>query len=517
MQRALHMGDELHSRNTAAALLFLREIALDVIDMAGEDSAEVKQAIEALTADHYFFLRLSMAAAKATADAAHGIEGSSVVTAMGFSCREFAIRVSGLGDQWFTGPHAQVQAKLFEGHDESEITWMGGESPIVETIGLGGFAQAAAFPLQRYQGGSAEAMVERNLELYAITVGENSHYHIPYLGYRGSPTGIDLFRVLDTGGAARDGHRCGGQGRRADRRRYRACADGVLRACGRGVARALRRAVAAEHESSESPAVVRRARSGVPRPRGVRGVSLRRLEGLWSAELRADDCSSNIGVLVFRPRRVFGDFYEEGRIRGGDRSCVYHGTYVIENFGFICRRGRHPLSRADEERPVFPERRGHEARRNHRAGSGAEGDRVRGEGRARRGAQRASHPSRREVRTHPRSRTTRRAAATRSCSAGRIVARSSPDWPKSQSGITPRVGVRSVSERAAPDRTTATTVTYVATRRVRRTRVTPDNAGSVAASSSSSTSRCPPDSSVPWNSTPVSSPSNSGVPSSWTS
>ncbi len=199
MQRALHMGDELHSRNTAAALLFLREIALDVIDMAGDDSARVKQAIEALTADHYFFLRLSMAAAKATADSAHGIEGSSVVTAMGFSCREFAIRVSGLGDEWFTGPHAQVQAKLFEGHDESEIAWMGGESPIVETIGLGGFAQAAAFPLQRYQGGSAEAMVERNLELYEITVGENAHYHIPYLGYRGSPTGIDVFRVLDTG------------------------------------------------------------------------------------------------------------------------------------------------------------------------------------------------------------------------------------------------------------------------------------------------------------------------------
>ena len=199
MQRALHMGDELHSRNTAAALLFLREIALDIIDMAGENSAQVKQAVEALTADHYFFLRLSMAAAKATADAAHGIEGSSVVTAMGFSCREFAIRVSGLGDQWFTGPHAQVQAKLFEGHDESEITWMGGESPIVETIGLGGFAQAAAFPLQRYQGGSAQAMVERNLELYEITVGENRHYHIPYLGYRGSPTGIDVFKVLDTG------------------------------------------------------------------------------------------------------------------------------------------------------------------------------------------------------------------------------------------------------------------------------------------------------------------------------
>ena len=82
-------------------------------------------------------------------------------------------------------------------------------------------------------------------------------------------------------------------------------------------------------------------------------MSLRRLEGLWSAELRAGDCSSNIGVLVFRPRRIFGDFYEEGRIRGGDRFCVYHGTYVIENFGFNANLAVTRF-RADDPRPVFP-------------------------------------------------------------------------------------------------------------------------------------------------------------------
>jgi hypothetical protein len=76
---------------------------------------------------------------------------------------------------------------------------MGGESPIVETIGLGGFAQAAAFALQKYQGGSAQAMVDRNLEMYEITVGENEHYHIPFLNYRGTPTGVDVFKVLETG------------------------------------------------------------------------------------------------------------------------------------------------------------------------------------------------------------------------------------------------------------------------------------------------------------------------------
>ena len=199
MKRALHMGDELHSRNTAASLLFMNEL-FPLLLAAGVNRQEaVRQTLEAITADHYFFLRLSMAAAKATADAAHGITGSSVVTAMAFNCRGFSIRVSGLGDEWFHGPHASVDAKLFDGHNDDEITWMGGESPIIETIGAGAFAQAAAFPLQQYQGGTPQAMVERNLELYNITLGENPDLHIPYLGYRGTPTGIDIFRVLDTG------------------------------------------------------------------------------------------------------------------------------------------------------------------------------------------------------------------------------------------------------------------------------------------------------------------------------
>ncbi len=199
MRRALHMGDELHSRNTAASLLFTRELFPHLLRLDNMPRDAVEQTVAALTEDHYFFLRLSMAAAKCTADAAAGIEGSSVVTAMAFNCSNFAIRVSGLAETWFTGPHASVEAKLFAGHGEDEIAWMGGESTIAETIGLGGFAQAAAFPLQQYQGGSAAAMVERNLELYRITVGENPDYRIPYLGYRGTPTGIDVLRVVETG------------------------------------------------------------------------------------------------------------------------------------------------------------------------------------------------------------------------------------------------------------------------------------------------------------------------------
>jgi hypothetical protein len=245
MGRALHMGDELHSRNTASSMLFAKELMPHFIDMAAKKRDSVKRAVQAMTEDHYFFLRLSMAAAKASADAAHNVEGSSMVTAMVISCRGFGIRVSGLGNEWIKGPHPQIQAKLFDGHTEDEITWMGGESIIAETIGLGGFAQACAPALQKYQGGSANAMIERNLELYAITLGENPDYHIPVLNYRGTPTGIDVFKVVETGVlpamdigvAGRDGGQIGAGIVRAPMECFRIAAEKLTARYGAGDAR----------------------------------------------------------------------------------------------------------------------------------------------------------------------------------------------------------------------------------------------------------------------------------------
>jgi hypothetical protein len=217
MVRALHMGDELHSRNSAATLLFARELYPHLLGVAETRRREVEQTLEYLAGSDYFFLRLSMASSKATADPVHGIEGSSVVTSMALYSRGVAIRVSGLGDRWELGPYPQVHAKMFEGFTTDDIDWIGGESIINETVGLGGFAQAAAFPLQSYQGGSPQAMVEMNLAMYDITVGEHTDYKIPFLQYRGTPTAIDVFRVartgitpvLDVGLAGRDGGQIG--------------------------------------------------------------------------------------------------------------------------------------------------------------------------------------------------------------------------------------------------------------------------------------------------------------------
>ncbi len=199
VRRALNMGDELHSRNAAATLMFTRELFPALLDLVERRPKETRQTIDFMVSNDYFFLRLSMAQSKATADAARDIEGSSVVTAMSFSCREFGIRVSGLGDQWFRAPLPTPNAKLFEGFTEDDIEFMGGESIINETVGLGGFAQAAAFPLQAYQGGTPADMMRANEEMYDITLAEHPNFKIPALGFRGVPIGIEVDRVLETG------------------------------------------------------------------------------------------------------------------------------------------------------------------------------------------------------------------------------------------------------------------------------------------------------------------------------
>jgi hypothetical protein len=199
IRRALNMGDELHSRNAAATLLFTRELLPHLLEVGRELPDQTRDTVAFMVGNDYFFLRLSMAASKATADAARDVEGSSVVTAMTFSCREFAIRVSGTGDEWFRCALPGVDAKLADGYTADDIELMGGESIINETVGLGGFAQAAAFPLQDYQGGSPEQMVANTLRMYVITVAEHPTFRIPALSFRGTPTGIDVERVVASG------------------------------------------------------------------------------------------------------------------------------------------------------------------------------------------------------------------------------------------------------------------------------------------------------------------------------
>jgi hypothetical protein len=140
-----------------------------------------------------------MAACKATMDAAHGVEGATVVTCMARNGTEFGIRVSGLGDRWFVAPAPVPQGLYFPGYREEDANPDIGDSTITETVGIGAFAMAAAPAIVKFVGGTPQDALTATLEMYEITLAENPAFAIPQLDFRGTPTAIDVRKVVRTG------------------------------------------------------------------------------------------------------------------------------------------------------------------------------------------------------------------------------------------------------------------------------------------------------------------------------
>ena len=196
--QALQMGDEGHNRNRAGTSLFIREIAPDLV-MLDESREKIARILSFINGNDHFFLNLTMPSCKCTVDAAASLEGSSVVSTMARNGTEFGIRVSGLGDQWFTGPAGVVEGLYLPGFSAKDAARDIGDSVITETAGIGGFAMAAAPAIVKFVGGSASDAIRYTRQMYEITVAENETYQIPNLDFRGTPTGIDLLKVVETG------------------------------------------------------------------------------------------------------------------------------------------------------------------------------------------------------------------------------------------------------------------------------------------------------------------------------
>jgi hypothetical protein len=196
--QALQMGDEGHNRNRAGTSLFIRELApeLVLLDRERERIAEVFAFIHG---NDHFFLNLTMPSCKCTVDPAASIQGSSVIVTMARNGTEFGIRVSGLGDHWFTGPASRVEGLYFPGYSDEDAAPDIGDSVITETAGIGGFAMAAAPAIVKFVGGAPKDAIHFTKQMYEITVTENDVYQIPALDFRGTPTAIDLIKVVETG------------------------------------------------------------------------------------------------------------------------------------------------------------------------------------------------------------------------------------------------------------------------------------------------------------------------------
>ena len=192
--QALAMGDEGHNRNVAATSLLTRRLAPALA--REERGIEV---LEFLAANDHFTLNLSMANAKLAMDGAIGVEGSTIVTAMARNGVEFGLRVAGTGQRWFTAPVGSADGLFFPGYSIADANPDLGDSAITETLGIGGFAMAAAPAITRFVGGAPADAEDITRSMRRITTAPHPAFLIPPLNFSPSPCGIDVLKVLETG------------------------------------------------------------------------------------------------------------------------------------------------------------------------------------------------------------------------------------------------------------------------------------------------------------------------------
>jgi hypothetical protein len=196
--QALHMGDECHNRNRAATSLFLRAIG-PALARTNRDNEVLAKVIEFIDHNDHFFLNLSMPAGKAMLEPAEGVAGSTIITVMARNGTDFGICLASLSERWFTAPAGKVQGLYFPQYSEHDANPDIGDSTITETAGYGGMAMAAAPAITQFVGGTPQLAIRTTLEMYEITFGEHENFTIPALNFRGTPLGIDVRKVMQTG------------------------------------------------------------------------------------------------------------------------------------------------------------------------------------------------------------------------------------------------------------------------------------------------------------------------------
>jgi Protein of unknown function (DUF1116) len=197
--RGLTMGDEMHQRNVACSSLLLRILA-PLLARTSKDSDALARCLDFIGKNDQFFLNVAMTVGKALTDPARGIEACSLVTAMCRNGTDFGIRVSGAGDAWLTAPVEMPVGLYFPGFSADDANPDMGDSAIVETVGLGAFAMAAAPAVVGFIGaGSASGAARFTRSMGEITAGNNPDWTIPMLDGLGVPTGIDIRLVVETG------------------------------------------------------------------------------------------------------------------------------------------------------------------------------------------------------------------------------------------------------------------------------------------------------------------------------
>ena len=198
LAEALHMGDEGHNRNKAGSFIYATRLAPHIA-RTSTSNEEKSKILQFLGDNALSVLNPVMAACKAMADAGHGVEGSTIMSTMARNGTDLGIRVSGLGNRWFTGPVGTPDGLYFSGFTAADASGDIGDSTITETAGIGAFAMAAAPAIVTFISGTPQDAINATLEMYEITTAEHTAFTIPSLDFRGTPVGVDIRKVVELG------------------------------------------------------------------------------------------------------------------------------------------------------------------------------------------------------------------------------------------------------------------------------------------------------------------------------
>lgn len=191
------MGDDVHMRVQATTNLFLRDL-LPYLVRSTHPGAP--QAATFLSGNHLMFLNIAMAGAKSLVTWAGQVRNSSIVTTMARNGTSYGIRLPGQDDEWFLTESPPIQQALYYPGQGPETSARDiGDSAVLELIGLGGPAAANSPAVAGFLGGRMSHAIAATRKMQRICVGESARFRLPILDNVGTPVGIDLRLVVESG------------------------------------------------------------------------------------------------------------------------------------------------------------------------------------------------------------------------------------------------------------------------------------------------------------------------------
>jgi hypothetical protein len=192
--QGVQIGDDVHMRTQGTTSLLIRDLLSQLAALP--DDGRVAFA-EYLRGNHLFFLNLAMAAAKATAMWAEQVDGSSIVTMMCRNGTSYAVRLAG-SEQISLAESPPVEDAMYYpeyGPDTGAPDI--GDSAILELVGLGGAAAAGSPAVAGFLPGGLADAAAMTEHMASICVRASSRFTLPTVGYRGTPLGVDVRRVVE--------------------------------------------------------------------------------------------------------------------------------------------------------------------------------------------------------------------------------------------------------------------------------------------------------------------------------